>query len=532
MAPDRADKDGPALWRAAGLSPLPSSLFDQEEPAPSSQKQAQRPPPSDKKPSPKPREAPWYGNYHGYYQFRNKYGASTAIQNAAAPVDPRLKFLRPSWFEGAHCLDIGSNAGELTLAIVAAFRPASMMGIDADNRLVKQARAAARRTPAKASRSAGAAALPRTVTSFLPRGVQLKRLAVATGGDGCASSATVAPQAVGGTAPPTAKRAKLPLSPAPSATITDASSSAMSDAGSAAPSEAEGTVGGPPVSVMQPPRPQPRPGQPLVFFRHEDFILQQHISHAGSSNGGKSGAGWSSSGSGGSSSGRSSSGSSGDSSSGGSSSGSSGDGHRGGSSRGGGGSSSGSNGGGGDGGSYDVVSCFSVSKWVHLTHGDAGLLLLFQRAYALLRPGGRFLLEPQQWRSYCKHRNASPAARANFGGLKLRPDDFPHVLTRDVGFASVEDLGAPKGTAPGFARHIFLCTKAVVAAPPAATAVSEDASPAAVSGSNGNAKTEAANGSASASVSVVAMATAEVAATTATATERASARANVSMRQR
>ena len=38
-------------------------------------------------------------------------------------------------------------------------------------------------------------------------------------------------------------------------------------------------------------------------------------------------------------------------------------------------------------GQFDVVSCFSTSKWIHLNFGDAGLKRLFARAHACLRKG-------------------------------------------------------------------------------------------------------------------------------------------------
>lgn len=34
---------------------------------------------------------------------------------------------------------------------------------------------------------------------------------------------------------------------------------------------------------------------------------------------------------------------------------------------------------------YDVITCLSVSKWVHLNHGDQGILALFRRCHDLLR---------------------------------------------------------------------------------------------------------------------------------------------------
>ena len=38
---------------------------------------------------------------------------------------------------------------------------------------------------------------------------------------------------------------------------------------------------------------------------------------------------------------------------------------------------------------------FSITKWVHLNNGDAGLKRFFRRIFRQLRPGGRLLLEPQ-----------------------------------------------------------------------------------------------------------------------------------------
>ena len=46
---------------------------------------------------------------------------------------------------------------------------------------------------------------------------------------------------------------------------------------------------------------------------------------------------------------------------------------------------------------YDVVCLFSVVKWMHLNGGDEAVRNVFRKAYALLRPGGRLVLEPQVW---------------------------------------------------------------------------------------------------------------------------------------
>ncbi|KJP85841.1 hypothetical protein AK88_04489 [Plasmodium fragile] len=44
-------------------------------------------------------------------------------------------------------------------------------------------------------------------------------------------------------------------------------------------------------------------------------------------------------------------------------------------------------------GTYDVIICFSVLKWIHLNHGDAQVILFFDRIHSLLKEGGYFVLE-------------------------------------------------------------------------------------------------------------------------------------------
>lgn len=49
---------------------------------------------------------------------------------------------------------------------------------------------------------------------------------------------------------------------------------------------------------------------------------------------------------------------------------------------------------------YDVILALSISKWIHLNWGDEGLKRTFRRIFRQLRPGGKFVLEPQEWSSY------------------------------------------------------------------------------------------------------------------------------------
>jgi hypothetical protein len=67
-----------------------------------------------------------YGNYSGYYGYR-----SPSVEDA------RLKVLVRSMFDGKRCLDIGCNAGELTVAIAQRYAPQHILGVDIDGSLVR-----------------------------------------------------------------------------------------------------------------------------------------------------------------------------------------------------------------------------------------------------------------------------------------------------------------------------------------------------------------------------------------------------------
>ncbi|KAH8116145.1 Bin3-domain-containing protein [Phellopilus nigrolimitatus] len=106
---------------------------------------------------------------------------------------------------------------------------------------------------------------------------------------------------------------------------------------------------------------------------------------------------------------------------------------------------------------YDVVLALSITKWIHLNDGDDGLKKFFRRAYAVLKPGGAFVLEPQEWETYSKAKRMDARLKENAKGICLRPSDFERILRREIGFASAEHLGQTgKG---GFQRPIDIYRK-------------------------------------------------------------------------
>jgi 7SK snRNA methylphosphate capping enzyme len=67
-----------------------------------------------------------HGNYSSYYGYRN--------------LDSRINDFQKNWFCGKRVLDIGCNAGNVTLEIAHKFDPEYIEGVDIDPLLVKKAR--------------------------------------------------------------------------------------------------------------------------------------------------------------------------------------------------------------------------------------------------------------------------------------------------------------------------------------------------------------------------------------------------------
>ncbi|MCL4126327.1 UNVERIFIED_CONTAM: hypothetical protein GTU68_003060 [Idotea baltica] len=108
---------------------------------------------------------------------------------------------------------------------------------------------------------------------------------------------------------------------------------------------------------------------------------------------------------------------------------------------------------------FDTVLCLSVTKWVHLNWGDAGLKRFFRRIFRNLKPGGRLILEPQAWPSYNKKRKLTSEIFENYKSIRLFPNKFGEFLTSDVGFQFVKKGSVYQHYSRGFDRPIYIYKK-------------------------------------------------------------------------
>lgn len=109
---------------------------------------------------------------------------------------------------------------------------------------------------------------------------------------------------------------------------------------------------------------------------------------------------------------------------------------------------------------FDTILCLSITKWIHLNFGDAGLKQAFKRMHAQLRPGGVLILEPQGWASYTKKKNLTERIYKNYHNIEFRPHNFTQYLLSTIGFCQCEVVSIPPHPSKGFQRPIHLFTKA------------------------------------------------------------------------
>ncbi|XP_029028681.1 7SK snRNA methylphosphate capping enzyme [Betta splendens] len=337
-----------------------------------------------------------YGNYNKYYGYRNP----------GANEDPRVRVFRPEWFEGKDVLDLGCNAGHLTLYVAKMLRPARILGLDIDNGLVHAARKNIRHY------------LSELQTQESRRAVQEKKgvkQEETNGNDGQTGEEEEHSRAASRGA--NVKAAEGESGPAEAVNDNDCHTNEAQTQGQHATAEgiaqkdcesppadqpgscafpvslriSRGPIAAPPLTESSTTQPGEFPSN--VSFIKANYVLENdHLLQTQRPE-------------------------------------------------------------------YDVILCLSVTKWVHLNWGDSGLKRLFKRAYRHLRPGGMFILEPQPWESYVRRKKLTDNINRNYNSICLKPDQFSSYLTTEVGFTSFEFLGAPKCSIRGFQRPIYLFHK-------------------------------------------------------------------------
>jgi 7SK snRNA methylphosphate capping enzyme len=109
--------------------------------------------------------------------------------------------------------------------------------------------------------------------------------------------------------------------------------------------------------------------------------------------------------------------------------------------------------------SADTVLFLSTSKWVHLNWGDSGLKSLFLQIYQSLSPGGLFIFEPQDWKSYKKSKFKLKELSKNFDEIQFKPESFD-IYLKTLGFLPISS-SLCENDKKNFTRSIFIYSKPV-----------------------------------------------------------------------
>ncbi|BGP29262.1 hypothetical protein JCM10296v2_001000 [Rhodotorula toruloides] len=102
----------------------------------------------------------------------------------------------------------------------------------------------------------------------------------------------------------------------------------------------------------------------------------------------------------------------------------------------------------------DVITLFSITKWLHLHHGDAGMTRLLRSLYQVLPVGGVVIIEPQEWDNYKRAVKRNKDLRETFKAIKLRPP-FEDEM-REAGFELEQRIEREEG---GFSRPLLVWRK-------------------------------------------------------------------------
>ena len=107
-----------------------------------------------------------------------------------------------------------------------------------------------------------------------------------------------------------------------------------------------------------------------------------------------------------------------------------------------------------------VILALSITKWIHLNHGDSGIKQFFKKCHSILQVNGILILEAQSFETYTKRSKSCREMAVNQAKMKLLPDMFEEYLINDVGFRNSEHLGIPEEQqVKGFQRPVIVFRK-------------------------------------------------------------------------
>lgn len=107
-------------------------------------------------------------------------------------------------------------------------------------------------------------------------------------------------------------------------------------------------------------------------------------------------------------------------------------------------------------GTFDAVLLLSVTKWVHLNNGDAGMLALFAHIYSILNEAGYLIVEPQPMSNYQRASKKNKELRETYRTIKIRPP-FDDEL-KAQGFERIFEVEREE---EGFSRPVHVWRKTV-----------------------------------------------------------------------
>jgi 7SK snRNA methylphosphate capping enzyme len=105
-------------------------------------------------------------------------------------------------------------------------------------------------------------------------------------------------------------------------------------------------------------------------------------------------------------------------------------------------------------GRFDVVLLLSVTKWVHLNNGDAGMLALFAHIHSILNDGGHLVVEPQPLSNYARASKKNKELRETYKTIKIRPPFEPELIAQ--GFERILEVEREE---EGFSRPVHVWKK-------------------------------------------------------------------------